>query len=748
MGISKLKAHPLEMNKVKLDKYISSQYRSLLQIISDQKRIESTDAIRKAFDIALEACGEDKRKSGEYQISYCIEVAKIAVSEIGLGISSVNAIFLNEALIRGKITIIEIEKRYKDKQLVIILNGLAKISDLDTTTNDKTQAENFRKLLLNMAEDMRVILIRLAQQLRTMRQMKNLDEILQYKISTEAFYLYAPLAHRLGLYIIKSEMEDLALKYTEKDTYQHIAKKLDEKMKARKSFISKFIKPIDIKLKQQGFDFEIKGRPKSIFSIWSKMKKKGVEFEDIYDLFAIRIILNSEEQKEKADCWQVYSTVTDLYQPNPKRLRDWISVPKTNGYESLHTTVVGPDGKWVEVQIRTKRMNEIAEKGFAAHWKYKGIQEEQGLDEWLVKIRDILETPEPDAVEFIDDFKLSLYSKEIFVFTPKGDLRKFPAGASVLDFAFDIHSDIGSTCSGAKVNGKNVSLKYKLQNGDAIEILRSKTQTPKLDWLNIVVTSKAKAKIRQKLNEEQVKEADNGKEILKRRLKNWKIDFSDEVIRNLLNHYKIKTAQELYYQISKQKVDIAEIKEIINKHEEEEKTVDEPKLIKLDGIIGEEYKEEVRRSEDLLVIDEQVGEVDYKLAKCCNPIFGDKIFGFVTINEGIKIHRASCPNARQMLNRYGYRIVKAAWTRPDGDTLYPVELKLTGIDDFNILTKINDTISKDNRVKLRAINMDSGDGLFEAKIKLMVNDIHHLDALINKMKSIKGVIDIQRFEFN
>jgi GTP pyrophosphokinase len=726
-----------------LEKKITAKYRSLLNALKINKTFADTAVIRKSFNYALKTLQTSRRDSGELHIEYLCDVAKIAIEEIGLGITSVNAIFLSPVYRQNMLSIEQIKKEFDDDQLVIITTGLLKITDIDTTSNNKSQAENFRRLLLSLAGDMRVILIRIAGQVQVMRQMHKLPEEEQLKVASESSFLYAPLAHRLGLYILKSEMEDLSLKYTDPKNYKMIARKLDETMKARKTFIREFIAPIEERLEKQGFDFEIKGRPKSINSIWHKMKKKNVEFEDIYDLFAIRIIINSRMTNEKADCWQVYSAVTDIYQPNPKRMRDWISVPKTNGYESLHTTVVGPGGRWVEVQIRTQRMNEIAEKGFAAHWKYKGIEEEQGLDEWLIKIREILETPEPDAHEFIDDFKLSLYAKEIFVFTPTGELRKFPEGATVLDFAFDIHTEVGATCNGAKVNGRSVPIKYILQNGDNVEIIRSKNQSPKLDWLNYVVSSKAKSRIRQKLNEEKYTEAENGKEILKRRFKNWKIEFNDENVRKLLRHFDFKVAQDLYYGISIDKIDMSEVKEVVTR---EEQTHDEGRRINLDSIVGEDYKDKIRRSDDFLIIDEKVGNVDYKLAKCCNPIFGDKIFGFVTINEGIKIHRMNCPNAAQLLTKYDYRIVKAKWSRTDKETLFPVELKMTGVDDFEIITNINDLISKDQRVKMRSMNMERDDGLFEADIKLMVKDLKHLDNLIAKIHALKGVLYVSRVE--
>jgi GTP pyrophosphokinase len=471
------------------------------------------------------------------------------------------------------------------------------------------------------------------------------------------------------------------------------------------------------------------------------MRKKEVGFEDIYDLFAIRIIIDTEYNHEKADCWQVYSAVTDIYQPNPLRLRDWISIPKTNGYESLHTTVIGPEGKWVEVQIRTERMNEIAEKGVAAHWKYKGLEGEKGLDNWLAKIREILETPETDASDFIDDFKLSLYSKEIFVFTPKGDLKKFPEGSTVLDFAYDIHTQVGANCTGAKINSKAVPIRYKLQNGDKVEILTSKNQSPKLDWLNFVVTSRAQKKIRQALNEEKLKEAESGKELIKRRFKNWKIDYNDEIIRRLLKKYKLPNAQDMYYLIATNKIDLTEIKDFILS--DKERTVEE--VSSIEKLETEEVAKK-ETSKDYLIIDEQVANVDYRLAKCCNPILGDNIFGFVTINEGIKIHRTNCPNAVQLIGKYGYRVVSAKWSRKDPESVFPVSLKITGEEQAGILNNISEVISKDTGVTLRSIKLDSDEGTVTGSIGIVVRDLDHLDFVISKLASIKGVYSVSRMD--
>ena len=721
------------------DESILKRYQQLKKLVAETSQQLDEEKLDKAFNLMYVAAGNAVDVTGLSIVQSALETAEIAVREIGLGNTSLISIFLHRASLYHPIKADDISKGY-DLSVNVIFSGLEKISYIGSGSHP-SDAENLRKLLLNLAKDVRVILICIAQQLQLMRKMDTMPRELQIRLASDASYLYSPLAHRLGLYIIKSEMDDLYLKYTDRKIYDLIAIKLAETMRERKDFIEEFIKPVAEVLKENGFSYEIRGRPKSIYSIWYKMKKKEMEFEDIYDLFAIRIILNSDLKNEKADCWKVYSLVTDIYQPNPLRLRDWISIPKTNGYESLHTTVVGPEGRWVEVQIRTARMNEIAEKGFAAHWKYKGLEGEKGLDEWLFKVREILETPQADAVEFIDDFKLSLYSKEIFVFTPKGQLRKFPAGSTVLDFAYDIHSDVGSSCTGAKINGKNVPIRHVLQNGDRIEIQTSKNQSPKLDWLNFVITSKAKAKIRQKLNEEKFKEAENGKEIFKRRLKNWKIPYSDDIIRVLLKKYKLKNAQDLYYLISTEKIELGEIKDFIIEIEQQQEeghvTPDEKPV---------DTEKTFRTGEDFLIIDEKVSNIDYKLSKCCSPIFGDDVFGFVTISDGIKIHRTNCPNAAQLLSKYGYRVVKARWNKSDGTTSFPVEIKISGEDVPGLLNNISDVVSREFRIALRSISLDTDNGIIQGRLKLMVLDIKHLDSLIARLHKIKGIYSVKRQE--
>lgn len=720
-------------------KKIINKYRELLQLSEDFTKKKELALIRKAFDLALDASQEKRSPSGDPEILDTLEVAIIIVSEIGLGTRSVVASLIYQAVLDEKFTLVEVEKEF-DKTIMTIVDGLVKMTDLNTKTS-VNQAENFRQMLLTLAEDVRVILVKLAILLNHMRGLNHMPEEYQIETSLITFSLYAPLAHRLGLYNIKSELENLSMKYTEKERYKEIIKKLKNTTAKRERYIKKFVAPIEKVLNEEGYDFEVKGRPKSVYSIWQKMKKQHVEFEEVFDLFAIRIILNSKPSKEKADCWRVYSVVTDFYQPNPKRLRDWISIPKSNGYESLHTTVVGPESKWVEVQIRTKRMDEIAEKGYAAHWRYKGVKAEKGIDQWMQKVREVIESNGSGKGETIDDLKLNLYNKEVFVFTPNGDLKKLPAGSTVLDFAYDIHSDVGNQCVGAMINHKNVTIKQTLQNGDQISIVTSKSQKPKTDWLSFVVTSKAKTKIKSTLREEKYKEAEAGKELLKRRLKNWKIKFNDALIDQVVKHYKFKAPVDLYYAIATEKIEVTDIKEVITEPKKQEQHSEEV-IQKVDT----EAPDDKPYQSDFLVIDNKIENVDYKLAKCCNPIFGDSIFGFVTVSEGIKIHRTNCPNARQLVNRYNYRIIKAQWTRSAGKQSFQAMIKVSGIDEMGILNKITDIISKDLKVRMRSITMDSNDGMFDGKLKLFVDSAKHLEMLMSKLKKEKGILKVTRID--
>ena len=635
---------------------INTAYRALLKASKSSLAPGDNLKIRRALDLAIDACKGSSILTGQPEILHALSVASIVAGEMGLGATSIITALLHDSYDRLEISPQELEKEF-GKKVVEILRGFSRISGINSMQSSY-QAENFRKLLLSLADDVRVILIELVERLDYMRNLENAPEKDRLPLASETYFLYAPLAHRLGYYNLKSEMEDLAVKFLEPELYTYVESRLKQTTASRNKLIKDFSLPLNEALEKQGFKFTVKSRMKSVHSIMLKMKKQGVEFDEVYDLFAVRIILDSKPETEKSDCWRVYSIVADLYQPNPSRLRDWISVPKSNGYESLHTTVVGPRGKWVEVQIRSTRMDEIAEKGLAAHFKYKGVKGEGGLDTWLSRMREILESPEKEDNAFFDQVRSGLYTDEVFVFTPNGDLRQLPAGATVLDFAFDIHTAVGASCVGGKVNGKNVTIKYVLQNGDHVSIIRSKNQKPKQDWLSFVVTSKAKAKIKQALNEEKAKAAAEGKELLMRRLKNWKITYSDAVIQKLILHYNLKTAQDLYSLIESEKIDILQIKEVLSKSEAvqppappQELPEKEPKEVS-----GAQYA-------DYLIIEDRVEGLDYKLAKCCNPVFGDSVFGFVTISEGIKIHRTGCPNAHNLMARYPYRVVSARWTK-------------------------------------------------------------------------------------
>ena len=729
------------LTDIKDDPRVISRYRWLLRTSKNLCSPDEYRAVRDAFRTALKACNKSALRSGDPVILHSLEITRIVVDEIGLGGNSIISTLLFDFVINETLDLEIIRQRF-NPQVLKIISGLTKISGVDTRKSDN-QGDNIRNLLINLSEDVRVILIKIAERLYSMRTLGDQDRAGQLKVSNETFYIYAPLAHRLGLYSIKSELEDLALKYTDPRAYYLVVNRLKETKASRDRFIREFIRPIREELHKQGFSFDIKGRTKSVHSIWSKMKNQNLDFEEVYDLFAIRIILDSAPDMEKNYCWRVYSIVTDFYQPNPNRLRDWISIPKSNGYESLHTTVVVPGGKWVEVQIRTERMNEIAEKGLAAHWRYKGGKPEAALDDWMGRIREMLDSPEQEPEDIIDDFKLSLYNKEIFVFTPKGDLKKFPKGASVLDFAFDIHSDVGSGCVGAKVNGQNVPIRHLLNNGDKVEIITSKNQKSKQDWLNFVVTSKARSKIKIALKEEKLAEVENGREILRRRFKNWKIEFEDQNINKLLRYYKLRTSPDLYYMIATDKIDILAVKDILQEKEKPVIPAREPENL---GTVVEKLIAPAAKHEDFLIIDDKHDKLTYKLAKCCNPIFGDEVFGFVTVGSGISIHRVNCPNAGQLISRYGYRILKAQWSDKGTGIYLPATIRITGIDDLGIVSRISDAISKDLRVNMRSIAIDSSEGIFEGTITLFVKDTNHLDLLIRRIAGIKGVISVKRLE--
>ncbi len=725
-----------------LQKQFMVRYDELIRICEKEYDARGVKLIRQSVEFLLEKTPEEKRKLGMHLSIFAIQLAEMTVKELGLDALGISSVLIVDAVELNDIPLDEVQASLGERTGQII-RELMNISDLDTTTNSG-QAENMRNLILTLASDFRVILIKIAERLFLMRQKDTLSEKEQIAISCEARFIYSPLAHRLGLYNVMSEMEDISMSILEKEAYMEIDTKLKASKARRERFIKEFIKPIERDMEQEKIKVEIKGRPKAISSIWRKMKQQKVDFEEVYDKFAIRIIIDTPLRKEKSDCWRVYSIITDHYQPNPERLRDWISAPKSNGYESLHTTVVVPGGEWVEVQIRTGRMNEIAEKGLAAHWKYKGIKGQAGIDQWIQKVREAMESSDEDANNLIEDLKLSQFSKEIFVFTPNGDLKKFSENATVLDFAFDIHTDVGCSCAGARINGKNVPIRYQLQNGDKVEIIRSKNQKPKRDWLNYVVTSKAKSKIKQAMKEVLLKESEHGKEILKRRFRNWKIDFDDTSIRKVIQHYKYKDSIELYYDVSIEKIDLLEIKDLLTREEKPKET--KPDTIDPYAVerLVVNASHDLPDSSDFLVIDEKLANIDYRLGKCCNPIHGDAVFGFVTISTGITIHRKNCPNAQQLLSKYPYRVVKARWRNSENVSSFAVSLQVTGIDDLGIVSNISDVITKDLQVNMRSISIDSNDGIFEGSVTIFVKDTQHLEALIRKLKKVKGVNTIRR----
>ena len=676
-------------------------------------------------------------------ILFGLQTAVIVVEEIGLRRDAVLAIMLHQSVTVGFRSVDEVKAKFGES-VARILHGLQRIVEL-YSKNPVVESENFRNLLLSFAEDMRVILIMIAGRVNLMRQIRdNSNDEARRKVAEESAYLYAPLAHKLGLYKLKSELEDISLKYLEPDAYYMIKEKLHATKEVRDAYIKQFIEPVSQKLMQVGLKFHIKGRTKSIHSIWQKMKKQKCSFEGIYDLFAIRIILDSPFEQEKMQCWQVYSIVTDMYQPNPKRLRDWLSVPKSNGYESLHITVLGPEKKWVEVQIRTERMDEIAERGVAAHWRYKGVKGETGLDEWLNNIRGILENS--DDLQVMDQFKMDLYEDEVFVFTPKGDLFKFPKGATVLDFAYHIHSKIGNTCTGARINNKVVTFREQLHSGDQIEILTSSIQKPKQDWLNVVKTSRAKSKIRLALKETQVKEGQYAKEIIERKFKNKKIDIEESVMTRLVKKLKFKEVSDFYKQIVDGTLDMnTVIEKYLELQQKDQNIIGDNMAKSADGFNIQTSQDIVNETanDDVLVIDQNLKGIDFQLARCCQPIYGDKVFGFVTAGGGIKIHREDCPNAAELHRRFPYRVVKARWSGK-GSSQYCITLRVVGTDDIGIVNNLTSIISKEEKLKLRSISIDSNDGLFGGNLEVMLEDTSKLEALIKKLKSVKGVINVTR----
>jgi GTP diphosphokinase / guanosine-3',5'-bis(diphosphate) 3'-diphosphatase len=714
---------------------INSSYRALLRASEGFLAPGDVLRIRKALNLAIVACGEKTTITGQSTILHSVSVARIVAGEMNLGTTSVVAAILHDSIDSINLNIEELTREF-GKSVAGILEGIRKVNSVETK-HSRSQAESFRKLLLSLADDVRVIAIKLVERVDEMRHLESASEDAKLQLASETYFLYAPLAHRLGFYNIKTEMEDLSMKYLEPGQYDHIDCKLRQTTSSRNRLIREFTAPLRDKLDKLNISYTIRSRTKSIHSIWQKMRSQGVEFEEVYDIFAVRIIIDSLPEKEKAECWQAYSIVTDLYQPNPSRLRDWISVPKSNGYESLHTTVVGPRGKWVEVQIRSLRMDEVAEKGLAAHFRYKGLKGEKGgLEVWLSRMKELLESSDNEDAGFIDQVKSGLYADEVFVFTPKGELRQLPAGATVLDFAFEIHTEVGTHCVGAMVNGRNVSFKYVLKNGDNVSILTSKSQKPSSGWLSIVITGKARTRIKQALNEDRVMAAAEGKEVLTRRLKNWKISFSDAVVNRMLTKYNLKTAQDLYVRISTEEIDLLDLKELLLSPEEPAKTP-EPQLP------GEKEKEKEKEKgnlySDYLVIENKIEGIDYKLSKCCNPVYGDPVFGFVTITEGIKIHRTACPNAENLISRYPYRILPARWAESKQSPSFMAVIKVSGVEDMSIISKITELMS-DYKVTMRGFNYNINDGLFEGVINVSVPNVNILYGLIKKIQSIKGVM--------
>lgn len=726
---------------MKLSAPVPSLYRRLVsshpRLFSPDERSQLVSWLKQLYADSL-----DSSENKVEKVLFKLSVLEIVLNEAGLGRTAALAVLMLDLIESGRVTVPELEKRF-NTPLSTVVAGLLRVKEL-YDKNTSVETENFRKLFLSFAEDVRVILIIIAEQLHIMRTLSAYPEEERQLIARQCSYLYAPLAHRMGLYKIKTELEDLSLKYTNREIYTEIARKLNETKRSRDQFINGFIEPLSAKLETMGYPFSIKGRTKSIHSIYTKIKKQNTSFENIYDLFAIRIIFDVPVEKEKAACWQAYSVVADMYQPNPKRLRDWLSIPKTNGYESLHTTVLGPQGKWVEVQIRTVRMDEVAEKGLAAHWKYKGIKGENGMDEWLKNIREILENPDLNAVDFMDEFKLNMYNEEVFVFTPNGDLHKLPKGATVLDFAFSIHSGLGTRCVGAKVNNKNVPIKYVLNNGDSVEVLTSPTQKPNQSWLNLVTTSKAKNKIRQALKEIEFKDAELGREIVTRRFKNWKLELEEGKISKLAKKKGYKTVSDFYQELAQGKLDILEVREAYIELERKDNPESQVEIRSAESFTKEVSPPLSTTSEDVLVIGEALKNVDFKLSKCCNPIYGDDVFGFVSVGGGIKIHRNDCPNAPQMISRFGYRIVKARWSGKSVGSHYPITLRIVGHDDIGIVANITSLISKEKNITLRSISVDSNAGLFQGNLTIMVADTKELDQIVKKIGTIKGVKNVSR----
>lgn len=724
---------------------IVRHYRALLRALRPKLKKGDKELLRHAFEMAADAHKTMRRKSGEPYILHPIAVAMICVEEIGLGVRSTICALLHDTVEDTDITLEDVEHEF-GTEIAKIVDGLTKISNV-IDTNTSQQAENFKKILLTLTDDPRVILIKLADRLHNMRTLDSMKREKQLKIASETVWVYAPLAHRMGLYNIKTELEDLSMKYLEPEAYREIAKRLSETKRERTRYINEFIRPLKEKLTASGFHFEIYGRPKSIHSIWNKIKKKSVSFEEVYDLFAIRVILDSPPEKEKEDCWKVYSMITDEYMPSPERLRDWLSNPKSNGYEALHTTVMGPQGKWVEVQIRTKRMNEIAEKGLAAHYKYKeGSNDEDRFDKWFGQIREVLNTPDTaDGVDFLQDFKTSFLAEEIYVYTPKGEVKMLPTGSTALDFAFAIHSAIGTKCIGAKVHHKLVPISHKLRSGDQVEIITSSKQKPSEDWLSFVVTAKARSKIKDALREEKRKVAEDGKYLLQRKLEAMGAAYSQYNIEELVQFYKAPSSLDLHYRIATKAIDLKELKEFQVLGDKLEIPKPKPLIVGEPVVDHTHHKTFNRKDSELIIFGESSDKIMYSLAKCCNPIPGDDVFGFVSTGKGLIIHRTSCPNAAQLLANYGHRVVKTKWAK-NKEISFLTGLKIVGLDDVGVINKITNVISGDLRINIAALTIESKEGLFQGTIKVFVHDKEELEELVSRLKSLAGIQTVDRFD--
>ncbi len=731
------------LNEEQERKLILREYRSLLRSLKTKIKPGDKDLLRTAFEMAAEAHKTMRRKSGEPYILHPLAVAKICVEEIGLGVRSTICALLHDTVEDTDITLDDVEREFGG-EITRIVDGLTKISNV-IDVNASQQAENFKKILLTLTDDPRVILIKLSDRLHNMRTLESMKREKQLKIASETVYVYAPLAHRMGLYNIKTEMEDLAMKYMEPETYKDIAQKLAETKRERSKYINEFIRPIKEKLERWNFKFEIYGRPKSIHSISNKMKKKGVEFEEVYDLFAIRVILDSPAEREKEDCWKVYSMITDEYTPSPERLRDWLSNPKSNGYEALHTTVMGPQGKWVEVQIRTKRMNEIAEKGLAAHWKYKeGATDESRFDKWFQQIREVISAQETDSIDFLQDFKTSFLAEEIYVYTPKGDVKMLPVGSTALDFAFAIHSAIGVKTIGAKVNHKLVPISHKLRSGDQIEIITSNKQKPSEDWLGFVVTAKARGRIKDALKEEKRKISDEGKYTLQRKLEGIGAAVSQQNIDELVQFYKLSSNLDLFYQVAIRNIDLKELKEFKVTGDR----IEAPRPVKTVQEFKQEFspnQQHAKKDAELIIFGESSDRIVYNLANCCKPIPGDDVFGFITTGKGLTIHRTNCPNATKLLSNYGHRVVKTKWAK-NKEISFLTGLKIVGMDDVGVIHKITNLISGELRINISALSVEAKEGLFEGNIKVFVHDKEELEELLTSLKNLPGIESVERYD--